>query len=125
MRPRQTTYLVTYKDKLAIGEAYYHAIEDNSTTMSKTALKCLLLIHIARGKEVLPFRLADMPYKAFWCNDTMLKGVRELIGLGYLERATRQTYKLTNSGIGLVKVFWYNHSRRFGKLINDKLDQYP
>jgi len=119
MRPRQTTYLVTYKDKLAIGEAYYHSIEDNSTEMSKTALKCLLLIQIARDKEVLPFRLAEIPYKPFWCYDTMLKGVRELVRKRYLDKTTRQTYKITDSGIELVRIFWNYHSRRFAKLIID------
>jgi predicted transcriptional regulator len=119
MRPRQTTYLVTYKDKLAIGEAYYYAIEDNSTNMSKTALKCLLLIHIERGGEILPFRLAEIPYKTFWCNDTMLKGVRELVSKRYLDKTTRQTYKITDSGIELVKTFWNYHSRRFVKLVID------
>ncbi len=60
MRPRQTTYKVTYRDKFALGEAYYYAIEDNSTKVSKMALKCLLWVHIARGKEVLAFRLAEI-----------------------------------------------------------------
>jgi predicted transcriptional regulator len=119
MRPRKTTYKVTYSDKFALGEAYYRIIKDTASDMSKTALKCLLLIHIARGKEVLTFKLGDIPYKTFWSNDTMLDGVRELVKSGYLEKETRQTYKLNDKGTELTRLFWWRHSRKFAKLVND------
>ncbi len=120
IRTRQTRYILTSKDKIALGEAYYYTIEDSSTHITKTALKVLLLIEATAKVKSYPFRLKAIPWESFCCYDTMLTGVRELVRRGYLERPTRQTYKITDSGIELIKIFWYKHSRKFAKLINDK-----
>lgn len=121
IRTRQTENKLTSLEKFALGEAYYYAIEDNSKHITKTALKVLLLIEATVKVKSYPFRLKANPWESFWCYDTNLKGIRELVRLRYLERPTRETYKITDSGIELVKTFWYNHSRRFAKSVNDKL----
>lgn len=120
IRTGKTRYLLTHRELQGIGEAYYYCIRDNSTQLTKTALKVLLLIDDAVKYRTIPFLLSAIPYKEFWCRHTMMNGLRELAKFGYIDRPGRYTYKLNDKGTEFVKLFWYNHSRRFAKLVSDK-----
>ena len=61
IRTRQTGNILTSLEKFAGGEAYYYAIEDSSTHITKTALKVLLLIEATAKVKSYPFRLEGYP----------------------------------------------------------------
>lgn len=119
MRPRQTTYLVTYNDKLAIGEAYYYCVRDNAADLTKSALKVLLLIDANVIAKSLPFFSRNIPYKNYFSYPTYIMDLNELSDKGYLDRVSLQKYQINHKGSELVKLFWWNHSRLFAKYVKD------
>jgi len=119
-RQHKFTYLMPVLDKFSFGEAYYHTIKDNSTEISIRALKVILLLDATIKVKSYPFHLKNVPYIRFLCYDALIKGTKELISKGYLDRINRSTYKLNDKGAELVKLFWWRHSRLFANFVNEK-----